>query len=113
MTFKSMHNLTCNVYTHDTTTDAYGDKNTTWSLAHSGLLCRVSAKRASYKSSDEVKYTRPSYIIGIYPESGVDINEGDRIEVASLSQDFIVTFAKMDSSLHHWSIEAEDMDTIN
>lgn len=113
MGFTDLLKQTCTIYTHNTTTDAYGDKSLTWLSVATGVKCRVQPKRAPYKATDEIKYTRPAYVIYIEAQSGLNVNEGDRIEVTSLSQDFIATFAKLDSSLHHWEIEAEDMDTIN
>jgi len=113
MSFTELLKQTCEIFSHDTTTDAYGDQSLTWSSVQADVKCRVTAQNSNYKSNDGVKYMRPRYKIYIDNVSGLTIEDGYKITVAELNQSFIVTFAKMDSSMHHWELEAEDERTMN
>ena len=116
MSLQSLLNDTCTIYTKTKTVDSYGDASSTFASSATGVRCRLQGVSAFYKGiagaarAEIGKTAKPSY--KLYLEESAVVAQGNKIAVTGAGKNLLVTFAKKDSSAHHWELECEELDFI-
>lgn len=98
-------NKVCTIQSKTQTKNALGQVTNVYANVSTAVPCRVMPLNASYSDNDAKMRRSPAgwkiYIPGTY-----SVDENYRIIVAG-DQNYIVKFAKQESSFHHWELECE------
>lgn len=105
MSFNALMNKTCSIQSKTQTKDEFGQVTSVYADVATNVACRVMPLSAGYGRRDNFESADATHRIYV-PLGAYTLDEHNRIVVAG-DQNYIVKFAKTESSVHHWELDCE------